>query len=150
MEIDEFRKHVASKELLKIVQHLNDSKHHLIKSVERIKLIGSNNPATEAIEQNIDALTEGLLETIKMVSYARQAFIDDMQEPTAEPLKNQGSLRIYATPFQRALMREGVVFPPTLPLYIPTKTEQRAPRIIPFHLTTRRHNRRKGKDYIPL
>lgn len=150
MDIPEFRRHVAAQELLKIVSNLHEAKSLFFKSVERIKLIGSNNQATQAIECNIDALVQGLLETISMAAHARDTFLNEMEEPNNNPFLAKGSLRIYATPFQRALMREGVVFPPNMPKFIPNKRQQRAPKIIPFHLSTKRHNRRKGKDYVPL
>jgi hypothetical protein len=150
MDIPEFRRHVADKELLKIVSHLHECKALFFKATERIKLIGRNNEATQAIECNIDALIEGILETIRMAAHARAQFMDEMVEPDNNPFLAKGSLRIYATPFQRALMREGVVFPPNMPKFIPNKRQTRAPKIIPFHLSTKRHNRRKGKDYVPL
>jgi hypothetical protein len=150
MEMVEYRKHVVASELLKIIQHLNDTRKELIKAVEHIKTIGSTFPETQAIEQNIDALTQGLLETITMSAHARDTVIASMQEPLETPLKNLGSLQIRATSFQKALMREGYKFPSTLPKYVPTKQDARTPHMIPFTLIKRKFRPRHRPGEIPL
>ena len=150
MDIEEFRRHVAAQELSKIIATLHDSRHSLVKAIERIKTMGRYNPLTEAIETNIDALMAGILETISMAAHAQHAFRADMSEPDAQPLRNLGSTQIRATPFQRALMREGYQFPSSLPKYVPTKQDVRTPRIIPFTLKAKPYNRRRGKKHMPL
>jgi hypothetical protein len=154
MEMDEYRLHVVASELREIIHHLTKTRQELMKAVVHIKTIGStlSVPQLQAIEQNIDALMEGMLETVSMAALAKEVTEQQMTEPLADPLKRLGSLQIRATPFQKALMREGYTFPSTLPRYVPTKREARLPRIVPFTLAARErsHKRRDSKTNIPL
>lgn len=155
MNVEEYQRHAHAHELLKIITHLTDSKVQLLKAIPRVKNFGQNSQMGKDIEQNIDALSAGIMETITLCAHLRNAIQDSMTEPEAKPLHKLGSLRHYVTPFQRMLEREGVELPlSNTTKYLPTKTDNRQKKLIkliPYeHRPLRRTERRKGKNYIPL
>jgi hypothetical protein len=156
MNVEEYRRHAHAQDLLKIITYLGDSKSHLLKAIPRIKNFGQSSQLAKDIEQNIDALSAGIQETIALCAHLRDEILRNMQEPDARPLHKQGSLRHYITPFQRMLVREGVELPLTpTTKYIPTKVETRQKkliRLIPYEQRALYHRKKrvKGKNYIPL
>lgn len=155
MNVEEYRRHAHAQDLLKIITYLSDSKAHLLKAIPRIKNFGQSLQLAKDVEQNIDALSAGIQETIALCAHLRDEIQRAMQEPDATPLHKQGSLRHYITPFQRMLVREGVELPltPTTRHLPETKIDQKQKkiiRLIPYEHRTIRHLRRKGKNYIPL
>lgn len=138
--------------MVKTLGHLLDVRRNLNLAREHIKLVGETNPITQSVEQNVDALLDGVSETITLCSQAAEEIKRQMEDPDAAPAPIKGgNLQTNLTPFQRALAREGVEFPPTIPKYVPTKTEKRLPRILDFTLKQKqKQNRKRTKDNIPL
>lgn len=151
MEWGEFELHSARRQVIKLIGHLLDARRALCLSVEHSTLVaGHKIPTTKAIHENILALVDGVIETIKLCAIAADNFKSQMKEPDAIPPPIGAEAGRRLTPLQKTLAREGVVFD-TLPKYVPTKAEQRLPRILKFTLKTRkRRNRRISKDNPPL
>lgn len=148
MDVKEYQRHAAAQDLLRIISDLRIADRSLLRAIERIKPFGQTNKETNAIEENIDAIREGIIETIRMAAQTRESIRSQMLEPDATPTKNLGGQWLNATPFQRMLIKEGVKL--DILKYEPRKRELRAPRIIPFNLASKTHKRRKGKDHLSL
>jgi hypothetical protein len=152
MEWDEFELHSARRQVIKLTGHLLDARRGLFLSMEHVKVLGVHNNTCKAIEQNVDALVEGILETVKLCGIAADEFKQQMKQPNAIPPPISGTAgKFQLTPFQRALQREGVKFD-TMPTHM-TKIEARTPKILDFTLkVTKQKNRRfkKHDDERPL
>lgn len=151
MEWGEFELHMARKQTIKLVGDLLEARKRLFRAQEHTKLIGCHNETCKAIEENCDALVEGIIETVKLCAIAADDFKSRMKTPDAKPPPIHAEFTsVRLTPFQRMLAREGVNFD-QLPKYVPTKIEARLPRILKFTLKTpKRKRRRSTKDNIPL
>lgn len=141
---------MARRQVVKTLGHLLDVRKHLLLALEHTKLMGSTNPTTEAVEQNVSALFDGVQETVALCGQAAEQIKNEMQDPNATPPPIKGNMGIDLTPFQRALIREGVEFE-TMPKYVPTEREKKLPRILPFNLQKRKkQNRLRTNKNIPL
>lgn len=158
MNVEEYRRHAHAQDLLKIITYLRDARTHLLKAIPRIKNFGESTQLAKDIEQNVDALSAGIEETVTLCAHFRDEIQRAMQEPDATPLHKQGSLRHYITPFQRMLVREGVELPltPTTQYLPETNTDRRQKkliRLIPYTAVRPpypRAKRVKGKNHLPL
>jgi hypothetical protein len=140
MEIDEHWRHSNRRQIIKIVSHLIEARQDITKSIEHARLVADQDDYTKAIYQNINAITDGINETIIFASEAADKLKQEMETPDAIPAPIVGGY-IHSeklTPFQRALQREGVNFNDVPTHVMPTKTEQRTPKLIPFELTGRK------------
>lgn len=152
MELEEHWRHATRRELIKVVRHISSARIDLTNAVPHIKLIGQHAPQAIAIEENIDALTEGINETLKMCADYAETIKKAMTHPNAKPAPEQVNTRIVLTPFQRRLQREGTEFQTIAIFQKPTSnTEEKMPNILPFHLHKKKQkNRRATKDNPPL
>jgi hypothetical protein len=149
MEWNEFELHSARRQIKKIINHILDARKALFLAKKPSKLAGAHNDTTKAIEQNIDALIEGTIETQKLCAIAAESFKRGMKNPDAILAPEYGDAAPRLTPFQRALQKEGVVF--GRETFTPKQQSKNPPRILPFRLTTtKRKNRRKSPDNPPL
>lgn len=149
IEWNEFELHSARRQVKKIINHILDARKALYLAQKPAKLARAHNDTTRAIEQNIDALIEGTIETQKLCAIAAENFKRGMKEPDAIPPPEYGDAGPRLTPFQRALEKEGVVF--GRETFTPRTPSKNPPRILPFRLTkTKQKNRKATKDNPPI
>lgn len=146
--------HSTRRQLIKTTGHLLDMRRALLLSNEHAKLIGSIDDNCRAVEQNIDALQQGVNETIKLCAIAKEHLDKQIEDPHAivAPIYG-GNKQTKLTPFQRALQREGTVFPDSIPT-VETKIERRLPKILKFTLKQKQKPRNRkvniSEGNIPL
>jgi hypothetical protein len=147
MEWTEFELHSARRQLKKIINHILDARKALFLAKKPAKLTGAHNNTTKAIEQNIDALIEGTIETQKLCAIAAENFKQNMKTPDATPPPEYSDAGPRLTPFQRQLEKEGVSFSRSTF----TPKVHKPGRILPFRLNQpKRKNRRSTPDNPPL
>lgn len=154
MDIDEHWKHSNRRQVVKVLEHLLDARKAINLSIEHSKLIGTLSESCGAVEGNIDAISIGLNETIKLCGIAADEFKSAMLEPNAIPAPIVGKFHWIPnlSPMQRALMREGLLDLPDTPGYVTPKQQARAPSPLPFTLkrSAPKKSRKRTKENIPL
>jgi hypothetical protein len=149
MEWREFELHSARRQLKKIINYIVDARKALFLAQKPSKFAGAHNDTTRAIEQNIDALIEGTIETQKLCAIAAEKFKSEMKTPDVVPPPEYGDAGPRLTPFQRQLEKEGVNFGRST--FTPPMKSQKPARILPFRLTQpKRKNRKATRDNPPI
>lgn len=154
MEMDQHWLHSSRRQLIKLTGHLLDMRRALLLSNEHAKLIGSFDENCRAVEHNIDALQQGVNETIKLCAIAKDHIDKQIEDPHAvvAPIYG-GNKQTKLTPFQRMLQREGTQFPSSLPTH-ETKQERRLPKILKFTIKRKQKPRNRkvniSEGNIPL
>jgi len=154
MDIDEHWKHSNRRQLIKMLGHLLDARRAINLAIEHSKLVGAQSDYCRAIENNIDALSTGLDETVKLCGAAADEFRTQMQDPNDRPAPIRGQLEWTPniSPFQRQLIREGALNLQDTPGHITPKIQLRAPKILPFTLKQRKPKKKRirTKEDIPI
>ena len=142
--MDQHWLHSNRKQLVKTTGHLLDMRRALLLANDHSKLIRSFDPNCEAVDQNIQALIDGVNETISLCAIAKENIDKQIEDPHAvtSPIFG-GNMQTTLTPFQRMLQREGTVFPSSLPTH-ETKVERRLPKIMTF--TIKRKAKRPNRS----
>lgn len=152
MEIEQHFLHSNRKQVIRLLGHLLDARHAFTLCVEHAKLVGKQSKYCMSIESNIDALCEGVQETVELCTLAAEDFKSQMTNPDAISAPTQGRMgRIQLTRLQRALERDGVNFD-NQPTHITPKQQERAPKMFPFTLKHSKpyKKRKRTKENIPL
>lgn len=154
MEIDEHWKHSNRRQVIKVLGHLRQARQAVGLSTEHIRLVTNQSESCQAISNNINALANGIEETIAICGQAADEFKQAMSDPNATPAPIRGKLEWTPniTPMQRMLMREGKLDLKDTPNYITPKSHARAPKIPEFTLREPKpkKNRRRSKENPPL
>jgi hypothetical protein len=150
MEWSDYEIKIARKEVIRLTSLLLEARRRMYAATEKANLISGHGEICQIIQENCVALTDGLLETVKLCGIVATDFQSKIKDPTTTVPRSSHFTSLRATPFQRQLMREGVKLD-ALPEFEPSKREARAPRILKFTLKTpKRKRRRSTKDNIPL
>lgn len=153
MEVKEHWLHSTRRQIIKTLGHLLDARKAINLSIDHVKLIGNQSDTCAMIQQNIDALSEGIDDTIKHCGTAAEAFKQQMSDPNATPAPIYGKkAKFYLTPFQKTLEAEGVATFETNQTQVAPARPPKKISPLPFTLipppTQRR--RRRTKENFPL
>lgn len=148
MEPDEHWLHSNRRQVIKTLGHLLEARKGISLSIEHAKLTAKQSTHCDAIINNIEALSQGINETIILCGQAADHFQQQMSDPNATPAPIKGKFDwVKITPFQRALQRDGKLVIDDIPTHIRTpKCQQRAPAPLPFNLTKKPRKSRAKHD----
>lgn len=145
MNIEQHFLHAHRKQVIKLNGHILNARKCVLLGIKYARNIGKQTEYGKIIEENLDALFDGLDETIKICAQAANDFESKMDDPNAVTVATFGTFRRFSlTKLQRLMEKEGRVSFDTIASHERVKPHTFAPKKpFPITLTKKPYNKRK-------